>query len=170
MALTTTPIRLFVEKLREDFSHYTFAPGDTFVWKPSTRTIIFDLEADSLEAVWQLLHEIAHAELDHKRYSRDIMLIRLESTAWAYAETSLAPRYNVLIDHDYIETCLDSYRDWLHSRSLCPECRSTGTQTATNTYSCFNWRGLWRVNDARICTLRRFTQQDRNRFAKSFQI
>jgi hypothetical protein len=69
---------------------------------------------------------------------------------------TLAPRYRVAYDDNLIEDALDTYREWLHARSLCPTCGLTGLQTKTSTYVCMNCRCSWRPNDARQCALRRY--------------
>lgn len=103
-----------------------------------------------------LLHELAHAILDHKTYARDIELIELERDAWTHAQATLAPTYNIAIGTNQIEDALDTYRDWLHARSTCPNCQATGVQTERNAYKCLACLSKWRVNDARICALRRY--------------
>ncbi len=102
------------------------------------------------------LHELAHAVLGHTGYRLDIELLRREREAWDAVRTTFAPHYEVPYDVDLIEDSLDTYRDWLHARALCPTCNLTGIQTKTNTYSCINCRCSWRPNDARQCALRRY--------------
>lgn len=132
---------------------YAFTEGDDFKWSPDSATIFYP-PILSVEDMWSLLHEIAHAELRHTTYTSDIELVRHEAAAWNHATHALAPRYQLAIDEDYIEGHLDTYRVWLHERSTCPQCGQNGLQTK-NTYSCLNCRCLWRANEARICNLRR---------------
>ena len=103
-----------------------------------------------------LLHELAHALLGHSGYHFDIDLLRLERKAWDHARRVLAPRYNVTITQDDSENALDTYRDWLHNRSLCPDCHLSGLQTSTRAYLCVACARTWRANPAKTCALRRY--------------
>jgi hypothetical protein cdiviTM7_01560 len=106
----------------------------------------------------QLLHEIAHAKLGHRNYQYDIQLIEMERAAWEYAVDTLAPKYDLTLsmDDDNIQDSLDSYRDWLHKRSLCPHCSAVGLQTTSSSYKCINCHSEWRVNQAKSCQLKRY--------------
>lgn len=141
-----------VKTLQADYPHLTFARSDDFLWSPQLKTIFYTDDSSESAA---LLHELSHALLDHNTYEQDIELLVMETAAWEHARTVLGQRYAVAVDDNRIESHLDSYRDWLHLRSLCPTCSQTGFQTQTNRYSCMNCNGSWRVNDARRCRLRR---------------
>lgn len=157
MAATTTPsINSLVHKLHNSYPALTFTPGSPCRWSPETSTIFFDPK-ETADNKAELLHELAHALLSHGSFERDIELLQKEREAWQYALTELSPRFNVPIDPCLIDDRLDTYRDWLHERSLCPRCQQTGLQTKTKTYSCINCRSSWRVNDARQCQQRRWT-------------
>lgn len=132
---------------------YTFRPGETFMWSPDKSTIFYR-SVEQMEDIWSLLHEIAHAELKHATFGLDIELVKHEAQAWKYATTVLAPRFNLVIDDEYVQGHLDTYREWMFARSVCPSCGHTGLQTQ-NTYSCINCRCSWRANEARLCALRR---------------
>lgn len=138
--------------VRRDFPNYTITTGDDFSWAPATKTIRVDAKQNSPA---QLLHEIAHAELDHQTFSRDIQLIEMEREAWEYCTKVLAPRYDVSLamDDDVVQESLDSYRLWLTSRSSCPHCGAIGLQKAKDTYSCMHCHVQWQVNEARACRL-----------------
>jgi hypothetical protein len=139
--------------LTKDYPQLTFTPGKDFYWSPNEKTVYYVSESSDVGA---FLHELAHGLLEHSDYPRDITLIELERDAWTYATTVIAPKYEVTIDATLAETALDSYRDWLHARSTCPNCQATGVQTKTDTYRCVACRVSWRVNEARICALRRY--------------
>jgi hypothetical protein len=79
----------------------------------------------------------------------------MERAAWEKAG-ELAPTYEVTIQPDLVEQQLDTYRDWLHDRSVCPNCEANGVQTDVNHYRCLTCDDTWRVNDARRCALRRY--------------
>lgn len=141
-----------IDKLRHDFPRITFTASSTFHWSPDEQTIFY---AEPIDAA-SLLHEVAHGVLSHTRYAYDIELLQMERDAWDYTLTTLAPRYATRIDRDQTEAMLDTYRDWLHDRSLCPTCDATGVQTAEHTYTCLSCRENWKVNEARSCALRRY--------------
>ena len=139
--------------LKADYPDITFAPGKRFYWSPDTRTVFYDaanMQADVL------LHELGHGLLKHREYTKDVELIAMESDAWDTART-LAATYAVPINDDDVEDTLDTYREWLHARSTCPECEATGYQTAKFEYACVACDHRWRVNEARLCALRRYS-------------
>lgn len=152
MAVTAS----LLEQLRNDFPDLTFAAGEDFRWSPEERTIYYDPTAADGDR--SLLHETAHADLNHRDFTRDINLLKLEREAWSHARSVLAPRYDTEIESDVTEAALDSYRDWLHARSLCPQCGQTGLQQADRTYRCLLCDHRWRANDARRCALRRYAR------------
>lgn len=141
-----------VPRLIVDFPDVTFTIGDSFHWHPETRVITYLADSDDPAS---LLHEVAHAHLDHQDFSRDIKLLEMERDAWQYAATTLAPRYDLAVDPDFIDEALDTYRDWLHARSTCPTCKATGMQIKQRAYRCVACRSEWTVNDARQHALRR---------------
>lgn len=143
-----------LKQVQRDFAGYGFAQGEDFMWSPQSGVITFRAPRD-ISDIWTLLHEIAHAELNHSTYNLDIELINRETEAWEQARSVLASRYGLIIDSGHIEDHLDTYRLWLHERSKCPVCAQNGFQETKNTYRCSNCRCLWRVNEARICALRR---------------
>lgn len=143
-----------VETLRQDFPELTFHAGHAFEWDSSRRTIRYDSDDNDYEA--HLLHELSHAVLNHNKYDKDIDLIGLERDAWQYARLTLAPLYHVTVDADTIQDDMDTYREWLHARSTCPNCEASGIQIKKHTYKCVACQATWRVNEARVCALRRY--------------
>lgn len=154
MATPDTRIQSIVNNIKRDFVKYSFFQASSFYWTASTKMITLG-PLKSLHDVYLLLHEIAHAELGHTDYLYDVDLVRNEVAAWEHAKKILAPRYNLTVDTNAAEDALDTYRLWLHHRSLCPTCAQTGIQQNKNTYNCINCRCSWRVNEARLCNLRR---------------
>ena len=104
--------------------------------------------------VWALLHEIAHAQLEHKKYGTDFSLLKLETQAWSLAK-QISIRYNVTIDEDYVQDCLDTYRDWLHKRAKCPTCGVVSLQRKDLIYQCFNCSTNWQVPRSPLCQVSR---------------
>jgi len=146
------PINSLVNKLEQDYPDLHFETELEFRWSPEKQTIFYDPSTSDTAA---LLHEVAHALLNHTGYTKDIHLIELERDAWEYAQNHLAPTYGISIDDPIIQNHLDTYRNWLHSRSTCPNCGSTGVQSKQG-YKCLACETLWKVNDARSCALRRY--------------
>lgn len=128
----------------------TFVAGDRFYWSPRDRTVVYDAQApDNTVACWALLHEVAHAQLDHQYYVLDIDLLLMEVAAWEKAQ-ELGEKHGRVIDQDHIQDCLDTYRDWLDQRSTCPSCGNNGLQENSEIYRCFNCQNTWRVSSSRF--------------------
>lgn len=142
-----------IKKLKAAYPQFQFKQSDDYLWSPSEQTVYFADDKDNCE---YLLHELSHGLLEHADYNYDVELIAMERAAWDKA-TALAKDYNLAINDDAIESNLDSYRDWLHARSTCPACKAVGLQTKKLTYSCPACSNRWRVNEARVCALRRFS-------------
>ena len=113
-------------QIEHDFPELQFKEGEVFSWNPNSQTVYYE-KLDSQEDLVQLLHEIAHAKLGH-----------------------------LSMDDDNIQDSLDSYRDWLHKRSLCPQCGAVGLQATSSSYKCINCHSEWRVNQAKSCQLKRY--------------
>lgn len=143
-----------INSLSKDHPQFTFVSADEFWWSAKEKAVHYSPSVE--HATEFTLHELSHALLDHQGYRVDIDLIKLERDAWDYAKNTLAPRYDLVIDEDIIQDNLDTYREWLHSRSKCPDCSSTGLQSTPNSYRCLACGHAWRVNEARLCALRRY--------------
>ncbi len=159
MAVITMQFTELTDRITAAFN-YTFSPGGVPMWSPAAQTIFYH-PAEQIEDIWNLLHEIAHAELKHTTFELDIELIDHETQAWHHAVSILAPRFDLIVDDEHVQGHLDTYREWMFERSLCPNCGQTGLQTQ-NTYRCINCRCLWRANEARLCALKRVRLQAQN--------
>ncbi|HEU4830587.1 MAG TPA: hypothetical protein VFS65_00235 [Candidatus Saccharimonadales bacterium] len=148
--MPSTPSTL--SQLKINYPQFTFKESEHFSWSPSDNTIYYRETTDKDN---YLLHELSHALLGHAQYSRDIQLLAMEREAWDNAYL-LAKKHGVILSDEVVESTLDSYREWLHARSTCPACSATGLQTKTATYTCPACHHSWRVNEARICALRRY--------------
>ncbi len=145
-------------ELKTRFPDLRFTAGPQFSWSPETGEIIYKEAASGQKAVWSLLHETGHALLDHHSYKADIELLRLEVDAWEQAR-SLANDLGVKIDDNHIQNCLDTYRDWLYKRSICPECGTKSLQQGDYVhYHCFNCHTVWKVTANRFCRAYRSTK------------
>lgn len=143
-----------ISKLKADYPSLRFVPADYFRWAPEDQTIYYAPLGEPRDEA-TLLHELGHALAGHTDFFHDIELIKMEREAWVKA-TAIAPTYEVVIEETVAEEALDSYRDWLHARSRCPNCEQAGVQESENTYQCLICYASWRVNDARQCGLRRY--------------
>jgi len=132
----------------------TLKKGELFSWNHTACVITYSPKAKSADAY--LLHEFSHALLQHQEYARDIDLLKMERAAWDKAIT-IASNFHVTIDDNLIESALDTYRDWLHERSICPTCNATGIEASKQQYECVSCHTTWRANEARDCSLRRYT-------------
>lgn len=148
-------INNILPELQKDFPDITFKNGDSFLWSPRERKISYTTHQDVAEhGVWALLHEVSHAALGHVHYDNDFELLKLESTAWQYAK-KLGKKYNVSIDGEHIQDCLDTYRDWLHKRAKCPNCEVISLQRTDKLYQCFNCKTTWSVPNSPLCRVTR---------------
>jgi hypothetical protein len=125
--------------------------GDSFFWSPKQNKITYNknLIEDSV-GIWSMLHEAAHATMNHTSYSSDLELLKLEVEAWDEAK-KLAKQLDLAIDENHIQNCLDTYRDWLHGRSTCPNCKIVCLQSTSTLYYCHNCHTSWHVSSSRFC-------------------
>jgi hypothetical protein len=145
-----------LHKLKTDYPNISFVVGDTFLWDPELKTVFYVNDGPESKAL--LLHEVSHGLLEHHEYKKDIELLAMEAAAWDKAK-HLAEQYHFPISDVLAEDHLDTYRDWLHARSTCINCSATGYQTGKETYACPACNAEWRVNEARVCELRRYKQK-----------
>ncbi len=142
-------MEVLLRALRKDFPGILFKSSDDFYWSPKENSVYYT-DAKRKSDLWSLLHETSHGILNHKTFGTDFELLQLELAAWEKAKR-LAVMYHVVIDTNHIEDCLDTYRDWLHKRSLCPSCKVKCMQVNTATYRCINCNTAWRVSANRHC-------------------
>lgn len=139
-----------LKQLRQDYPNLLFQEGESFCWSPQTKQIFYTLEHAQF-GPWAILHETAHALLGHTKYSHDFELLQMEVAAWEAAK-EIASNYGIAIDEDHVQDCLDSYRDWLYKRSICPSCGTKSIQQDQELrYQCFNCHSTWSVAASRFC-------------------
>jgi hypothetical protein len=144
-------MKKLLERLQADYPGIRFTRGEAFFWSPKDKSVTYaSVSAQPLIARWSLLHEVSHGILGHMSYKSDFELMELEVAAWHKAQ-ELGKQYDVEIDPEHIQDCLDTYRDWLHRRSTCPTCGTVSLQKDSETYNCFNCRTTWRVSSSRFC-------------------
>ncbi len=140
-----------LRKLRIDFPTITFKAGRQFYWSPKNREVIYNkTRQDTIIDPYSLLHELGHALLEHQNYESDLELVEMESQAWQKAQ-EISRVYGITIEDDHIQDCLDTYRDWLHQRSSCPQCSNRSFQQNPREYHCFNCGADWSVSTSRFC-------------------
>lgn len=151
-------MQALLAKLAARFPELRFRTGQQFCWSPETGEIFYNHTARGRRAQWSLLHETGHALLGHTSYKADFELLRLEIDAWQRAR-ELASELGLTINEDHIEDCLDTYRDWLYRRSICPACRTKCLQSDNYThYRCSNCHTAWRVSSNRFARPYRATK------------
>ena len=139
-----------VQTLLHSYPQFAFRQDSHFFrWSPKEQTIYYASQETSEDA-WSLLHELGHALLQHSSYEQDMELLEKEVAAWQKA-LILGEEFAVTIDPDHIQNCLDTYRDWLHKRSQCPQCTSQGLQKPSGEYFCINCGHTWLVSKERLC-------------------
>ena len=139
-----------LESLRTSLPGLCFTAGKTFYWSPQTKEVFYNETATDKKSKWSLLHETGHALLGHTTYTRDVELLKMEMAAWDKAR-ELAKQFDIVIDEDHIQDCLDTYRDWLHARSICPSCTTKCLQQSdAQQYRCHNCHTNWKVTPARF--------------------
>jgi ribosomal protein S27AE len=138
-----------LRKLTAAYPQLDFCLGERFYWSPKTKQIFYQDKSEEAYH-WKLLHEVGHALLGHSTYNSDIELLQLEVAAWEKAK-QLTPEFATAINPDYIQDCLDTYRDWLHKRSTCPTCGTRSLQENSERYHCFNCQASWQVSPSRFC-------------------
>ena len=147
-----------IKVLLARFPHLKYKEGSVFCWSPETKQIIYTTKSKEPSPVWSLLHETSHALLEHTGYKTDFELLRLEVAAWEEAK-KLASELGLSINEDHIQDCLDTYRDWLYARSICPYCNNKSLQQENlRHYYCFNCHAVWKVTTSRFCRAYRSMQ------------
>lgn len=147
-----------IAKLRSEYPGLKYRSAPQFSWSPETGEIFYKKGASDVTSQWSLLHETGHALLGHKNYTADFELLRLEVDAWEKAR-SVGEELDIKIDDDHIQDCLDTYRDWLHKRSICPNCSTQSLQQGESAnYRCHNCHTSWKVSTNRFCRAYRSTK------------
>lgn len=149
MSSSVALIKELVAQLQQDYPQFMFEEGPQEHWSPRSNTITYNPSQELEELSCGLLHELAHALLNHRTYDSDLELLKLEAQAWELA-SKIGRKYKLKIDQDHIQNCLDTYRDWLHQRSTCPGCATHVIQASARSYQCFNCKTSWEVSSGRF--------------------
>lgn len=122
----------FLSEIQKTHPEFIFKQGKKFAFHPP-KTIIIGPWEPHFELL--LLHELSHAILGHKAFKTDVERLKIESSAWEQAK-KLSKTFDITFDQDFAQSELDSYRDWLHQKSLCKTCGLTRFQTKDGNYHC----------------------------------
>jgi hypothetical protein len=154
-----------IERLKKEFPKINFRESNNFYWSPLDRIVYFQADKmDTPEASYALMHEIGHSILKHREYESDYGLLKMEIEAWEKAK-QIAHKLKLELSIEHIENCLDTYRDWLNKRSICPTCSVQSFQTINPSYySCFNCHTKWKVSSSRFCRVYRASKNVEQRY------
>lgn len=122
----------FLESLKKTYPDFTFRPGRKFLFRP--KTSIYYLEANNNFRLL-LLHELAHALLGHFSYKKSLERLKIERDAWEKTR-ELCKTHSVPFDEDLAEAELNTYRDWVHQKTLCKVCGSTCLEVSSESLFC----------------------------------
>lgn len=123
----------FLAKLKSDYPEIRFRSGVRFTFRPP-RTVIYPAEDGEFDSLL-ILHEMGHALSHHRFFKTEIERLKMEVEAWEKAR-ELCDIYRIRVDEDLIQGELDTYRDFLHQKSRCPECGLTRFQTPDGAFHC----------------------------------
>jgi hypothetical protein len=151
MQMEATTLDTLLARIAADYPDLQFIEAAHFAWHAGKKHVSYKKAGkNTMHSMYSLLHELGHAILGHKDYTHDIELLQLEVAAWEQAR-GLASHYGLEIDEDYLQDCLDTYRDWLHLRATCPACFGRSLQNSERSYRCFNCQSEWTVTRSRLC-------------------
>lgn len=108
-----------VQKIINDFSDLNFYIGNKFMFRPPNNIFLDKKIVDNYALL--LLHEIGHALSKHRDYKTYFKLLDMETEAWEKAEI-LASKYGVFYDENLVQEHLDTYRDFLYTKTTCLYC------------------------------------------------
>lgn len=108
----------FLETIKSIHPEFTFRPGAKFLFRPP-KSIRY-IESDNNFRLL-LLHELSHALLGHFSYERSLERLQIERDAWSKTR-ELCSLHSVPFDEEFAENELNTYRDWVHQKTLCKHC------------------------------------------------
>ncbi len=140
-------IKEFLLELSAEYQGFSFILSNRFKYKPK-KSIYIDENCSLTMPYFALLtlHELGHALCKHGDYNTSVERLRIESEAWECAREVILThqnwkkQYRITYDEEFVEKMLDSYRDWLHQKTLCKDCGLTRYQTKDGNYHCPNCR------------------------------
>ncbi len=137
----------FVERLERDFPGMEFRWGcQRFSYREikSKKTVFLGQPQPNFGLL--ALHEVGHGLSGHKDYKTLIQRLKNESEAWERAKTLLlqyrerthSDEQNKIPiwDEEFVQTQLDTYREWIHTKTQCKKCGLTMYQTGDSSFHC----------------------------------
>lgn len=122
----------FLNSLVASFPELSFKPGKKFLFRPK-KTVFYAEENKNFPLL--LLHETAHALLGHFSFSTELERLTIERDAWEKTR-SLCADFALPFDEEFAEANLDTYRDWLHQKTLCKTCGLTCLEVDSESLYC----------------------------------
>src|SRR3990167_9943876 len=96
MNISSKASKGFIATLSRDYPQYKFKRGSQEHWSPRSGTITYNPSQPLKLLRYGVLHELAHAQLEHTDYASDFELLKLESLAWRKA-ARIGRKYGVTI-------------------------------------------------------------------------
>ncbi len=122
----------FLETIKKTYPEFTFRPGRKFLFHPP-KSIRY-LESDE-NFRFLLLHELSHALLGHFSFNRSLERLQIERDAWAKTR-ELCSLHSVTFNEELAETELNTYRDWVHQKTLCKHCGLSCLEVSSESLYC----------------------------------
>ena len=144
-----------LHKLEADCLQLKFKQESNFWWSSAKNTIYYEqcpaktTLKNQLKFKNKLLHEVAHARLNHQDYRSDAELLKIEAEAW-YLSKELCAKYQVKFSEHEQNDSLQTYINWASSRVICPKCGKTGLQNISTSFYCLNCLATWEVGKSRF--------------------
>ena len=124
----------FLETLKTVYPSFTFKPGRKFLFRPK-KTILYLESNENFRLL--LLHELAHALLGHFSFDRSLERLQIERDAWEKTR-ELCDLHSVPFNESLAEAELNTYRDWVHQKTLCKTCGATCLEVNSESLFCPN--------------------------------
>src|ERR1700722_102954 len=93
-SLSSKTSKDFITRLKRDYPGFKFVAGGEEHWSPRSHTITYRTAEPLVALRYGVLHELAHALLEHKNYQNDFELLKEESEAWELA-AKIGHKYSV---------------------------------------------------------------------------
>lgn len=122
----------FLETIQTSYPEYNFHPGQKFLFRPP-KTINYLESDDNFRLL--LLHELAHALLGHFSYQKSLERLQIERDTWEKTR-ELCKFYSIPFDETLAEAELDTYRDWVHQKTLCKTCGLSCLEVSSESLYC----------------------------------
>ena len=122
----------FLSKLISDYPQFSFKSGKKFKFRPK-KTIFYVSKSPNFKPL--LLHELSHALLGHFSFETSLERLQIERDAWQKT-SELCALYSIPFSEDFFAEELDSYRDWLHKKTLCRVCGLSCIELSSTSLYC----------------------------------